>query len=282
MALIILNELTEGSDGKSITVEDTTGAFDTNNRPGGYGAGQSPNNKRDYTDIAYSFLRIIPPNSEAEDEVFIYIANALAEAMADPGVGNTPYVVTNTVLQGNSSVITAGVYQLIYYPCFTTMENVQNFTFTNGSATVTFTADDLGLDNLSYILVPADGSVTADATHHYKVDSIDVDSLTLTLDRVYTGATGAKSSSALVWGYAYTNYIAMVYNINACITTKTAQMAISTCGCKNNKINQLLQATQYYFGISSNMDCLNYDKAQDLIDHLNEYCAGTTLGGCGC
>lgn len=282
MALLVLATAVEASAGTSISITDTTGAFNTNTRPGGYGAGQAPNNKRDYTDILYSFIRVTPPGGEDSDEVFIYVAQSDAQALANPGAGNTPYSVSNTVLQGNSNTIVDGVYPFIYYPCFDTMENVQNFGFTNGSNTITIAQDDLGFTNLSYILVPGDGSVTANADNHYRVDAIDVDALTITLDREYTGVTGTISSAALVFGYATTAYGNAIYNINACLHSKIAQISTSNCSCRKTKINNLTEALTLFFSQSANIDCANYEKAQDLIDYLSDYCGSSSQGGCGC
>lgn len=285
MALVILtynDTLSQSSDGTSLYIVDATGTFNVNSRPGGYGAGQSPNNKRDYTDITYSFIRITPPDPEA-DEIFIYLINADAEALANPS-NTTGYQITNTVIQGDSETIVDGVYTVIYYPCFSTVENVQNFTFTNGSATVTVPNDDEALESLSYILLPADGSVTANATYHYGIDSIDTTTspVTITLDRVYTGTTGAKSSNALVFGYGVTVYAAPIYNISTGMKSKISQLAISDCTCKKTKINNLTEATTLVFGIQANMSCYNYEKAQDLIDYLTTYINASSTGGCNC
>lgn len=279
MSLVPLDTLVQASNGLSFTLTDTTGEYNVNTRPGGYGAGQTPNNKRDYPDITFSFIRVTPLSTDGE-ESFIFLDQTTAQDTANYTT-NVPYSILNTDL-GFTTIIGDAVYQVIYYPCFSAIENTQNITKTNGSATLSYVSDDTGLLNLSYILFPGDGSVTADATHHYRVDSIDTDAKTITLDRAYEGATGTVSSTSLRWGYAYTNHVAGLYNITSCIISKISQVTTSTCSCRRGKINNLLEARMLLTSVMANMQCVNYEKAQGQIEYLTDFCGGAQTGGCGC
>jgi hypothetical protein len=285
MAIVILDSLTQSSDGTAIALVDTTGTYNTNTRPGGYGAGQSPSGKREYTDITNSFIIV---EDQEGTETFISLSQADAQTLADPS-NTTGYDIDYSVVDSDETVWYPQVYTITYYPVFPEIELTQNITFTAGSTAFSWASDDTGITSaLTHILAPTLGSITADDTYHFPIASLNLTARTGVLTKAWSGSTGTITSTSLRWGYANTvsgglnNHVAPIYELNADMTSALSQLTYSPCTCRNYKVKRYWETFGLLFAIQAAMNSSNYQGAQEMIDDVIGYFEDPNFGTCGC
>ena len=118
--------------------------------------------------------------------------------------------------------------------------------------------------------------VIIDGVDEYTYEIISEGSSFVTLDSEVTLTNGDYNYKVI---YESTNYLALTHNILKCIHTNIADVACSTCSCKEKAVEKTTEALMQYFGIETNMDKGNYNCAQEIIESLTIYCG---KDGCNC
>jgi len=196
MALITKSSSALSTNGKVLSLSDTTGNYNVTTNPGGYGASQTPAGLREVSDI---------------DDLC-------------------------QVSQGSNSVT---LYSL------------------NDAAGAKYFVIIDGVDEYTYEIISEGSSF-------------------VTLDSEVTLTSGDYNYKVI---YESTNYLALTHNILKCIHTNIANVACSTCSCKEKAVEKTTEALMQYFGIETNMDKGNYNCAQEIIESLTIYCG---KDGCNC
>jgi hypothetical protein len=261
MALIPKSASSLSTNGKVLSLSDTTGNYNVTTNPGGYGTSQIPAGLREIADINSGKLDFYFNGSIDPDYTFI-LNNTTTQGLAN---GSSTYDLTMDDLGGSSDdVFDDQVIKMVYQVIF---NGVSTGAITQNSATVAITADDAV--GAKYFIITSGGN-------EYIYEIISQTSTTVTLNEVLTFTTGNYNYKL---AYESTNYLALTHNILKCIHTNIAELACSTCSCKEKALEKTTEALMQYFGIETNMDKGNYNCAQEIIDSLTIYCG---KDGCNC
>jgi hypothetical protein len=261
MALITKSSSSLSTNGKVLSLSDTTGNYNVTTNPGGYGASQTPAGLREIADIVGGKLDFYFNGSTNPDYTFT-LTNVIAQGLAS---GSSTYDLTMGDLGGSSDdVFDDQVIKMIYQVIF---NGVSTGAVTQNSATVTITADNAV--GAKYFIIISGGN-------EYTYEIISQTSTTVTLNEILTFTTGNYNYKLV---YESTNYLALTHNILKCIHSNIAELACSTCSCKERALEKTTEALMQYFGIETNMDKGNYNCAQEIIDSLTIYCG---KDGCNC
>jgi hypothetical protein len=262
MALITKSSSALSTNGKVLSLSDTTGNYNVTTNPGGYGASQTPAGLREVSDIDGGKLDFYFNGSTNPDYTFTLTAGT-AQGLAN---GSSTYDLTMGNLGGSSDdVFDDQVVKLVYQVIFDGNDLCQ---VSQGSNSVTL-----------YSLNDAAGAkyfVIIDGVDEYTYEIISEGSSFVTLDSEVTLTSGDYNYKVI---YESTNYLALTHNILKCIHTNIANVACSTCSCKEKAVEKTTEALMQYFGIETNMDKGNYNCAQEIIESLTIYCG---KDGCNC
>lgn len=262
MALITKSSSSLSANGKVLSLSDTTGNYNVTTNPGGYGASQIPAGLRKISDIDGGKLDFYFNGSTIPDYTFT-LNNATAQGLAN---GSSTYDLTMGNLGGSSDdIFDDQVIKIVYSVIF---QGEDTCFLTSGQSTIQlqFPNDALGA---KYINLADIGL--------FEIISYDPNTNIVTLD------TEMTVNDEVNWVYEVyyesTNYLALTHNILKCVHTNIANVACSTCSCKEKAVEKTTEALIQYFGIETNMDKGNYNCAQEIIESLTIYCG---KDGCNC
>lgn len=266
MALITKSSSSLSANGKVLSLSDTTGNYNVTTNPGGYGAAQIPAGQREVSDIDGGKLDFYFNGSTNPDYTFTLTAGT-AQGLAN---GSSTYDLTMGNLGGSSDdVFDDQVVKLVYQVIFDGNDNVSPIAGTN--TIQLFQAN----DGLGAKFIELNDGIESFGV--YEIASYNpntnIITLTETLPLNFPNDLGAK------YYYESTNYLALTHNILKCIHTNVANVACSTCSCKEKAVEKTTEALMQYFGIETNMDKGNYNCAQEIIESLTIYCG---KDGCNC
>jgi len=260
MALIPKSASSLSTNGKVLSLSDTTGNYNVTTNPGGYGTSQIPAGLREIADINSGKLDFYFNGSIDPDYTFI-LNNTTTQGLA---AGTSTYDLTMDDLGGSSDdVFDDQVIKMVYQVIF---NGADTCFLTSGQSTIQlqYPNDALGA---KYINLNSVGL--------FEILSYNPNTNIVTLD---TEMTINDEVHYEVY-YESTNYLALTHNILKCIHTNIAELACSTCSCKEKALEKTTEALMQYFGIETNMDKGNYNCAQEIIDSLTIYCG---KDGCNC
>lgn len=268
MTVISKHISTPNQGNKQVSLLETTGVYSTTN-VGGYGALQTPLNRREIADIVSSNYSILTSNGGLTYEgsltptIVGEIVSEEYDASEAQSIANQNTVTLD--LLDNIDYVD-GVYKSIYIIRF---EGISTVT-TSGIFSTTLVVQDYNeFTNASYIYINDIGDGNAGVA---KIISVNNNN-TLTLEREV-----AASSENYAVLYESTSYFTNTYNINKCLHSKIANLAAS-CGCNDDYVSTLFQAVMLYMSIQPNMDLGKYTQVQETINALTMFCND---GSCNC
>jgi len=271
MALQVKHKITPNNSTRSTVLTETTGVYSSTN-PTGYGATQIPTGFREIVDILNSNLQVLSVNGTVTfnggstptviDSVYsTSYNNTVAQAIA----AGTSQIVDLGTLIPNEYI--DGIYKSYYYNWFTGQGTVSTGT---GSTLIVSDPTEFAIGN--YIVI-----MLVNIPYSYEIIGVDPNSYTITVNgTVPVELTAAESYKV---GYTSISYFANTYAINKCLHDRVAKLAISSCTCDNKCTEKLYEAVMLYMSIQPNMDLGKYQKAQDIIEYLTNYCND---GCCNC
>lgn len=278
MALQIKHKIVPNNSNRNIVLSDITGAFSSTN-PGGYGSTQSPTGLREATDSFSSQFFVLEANGTIS-----YTGSGsptivgLVYAYAVDVNGGYDYYDTETWALANGATRTYdlgtlvgntyidGVYKTQYGVNFQNAPVTSSCTG-NTTLTVSDTTPFTGATKIRFVA----GGIT------YEYDIVSVNSGSITLSANGPVLTSASRTFSIY--YTSTAYFANTYSINKCLHSRISKLAISSCTCNNGCTEKLYEAVMLYMAIQPNMDLGKYQKAQDIIEYLTNYCND---GCCNC
>ena len=271
MALQIKHKITPNNSNRNIVLTETTGVYSSTN-PGGYGSTQVPAPYRETTDVDTSVLQLLNYNgtvnftgtSTATVVDGIYSVNYLTVDATAIAAGTSKTIDLGTLIP--NTYIDA-VYKSYYYNWFH-----GQFTILNNSTTSITVGDIQEFVNASYIKIAYDSGLI----EIFEIVSLNTSTGELVLNG--TVETIGPLTTYLV-GYSSIAYFANTYSINKCLHSRISKLAISSCTCNNGCTEKLYEAVMLYMAIQPNMDLGKYQKAQDIIEYLTNYCND---GCCNC
>jgi hypothetical protein len=238
----------------TISLLDTTGAYNASTNPGGYG---TPNYATSDLDWALIYLR----NYENTD----YNIQKLSSLTAILGAGQTFAGITD-------SKFGDGVWEVKYYPVVAnpvTPGVDTAITWTVGSKTFALTGAATLLAGAKAILVK-----DVSDTKLYFLDSLSTNSATVTEQLPSTG------TGFLAIAYEADTRFLITAAADDCLAIKTG-LIIKECSCFDPEMQEMLlrmgkrQGADIHFDVKQ-----NYQAAHDIIIQLASYCDNTSKCGC--
>lgn len=249
MALITkFVKVAQAQDNKSVTFDDTTGAYDVSTNPGGYG---TPNPA--YTDILRAVLQIT--NLKTDAISYYLLTQAEAQALANPATENPltldSYYIGQTAVDEDLVAINDGTFQIKYVPI---LAEAITIGATNGSVVVTGTS--LTTIFANYSVIYFDGKL-------YEIDKVNgFTSTSMRLKTAFSGTTGSFS--------AQTGAMALLkFGLNG-VGNTTLIKAIGQITCCSDT-DQLMDILLFKFGTDAKEQCGDIEGYQKIIDGMNAY-----------
>jgi hypothetical protein len=271
MPLKIKHKIAPNNSNRNIVLTETTGVYSDTNLTG-YGTAQTPTGFREIVDILNSNLKVLTVNGTVTfsggstptviSEVYsTSYNNTNAQLIA----GGTPQTIDLGTLIPSTYI--DGVYKSYYYNWFTGIGTV-----TTGTTNTLTVSNNTEFSVGNYIDI-----VIAGLHYIYEIVSINTSLNTLTINGTVPVASTLVSSYTI--GYPSIAYFANTYSINKCLHSRISKLAISSCSCDNKCTQKLYEAVMLYMAIQPNIDLGKYQKAQDIIEYLTNYCNN---GCCNC
>ena len=271
MALQIKHKITPNNSNRNISLTDTTGVYSTSNSTG-YGADQIPVGLRETADVLTANVSILDYNGTLNftggttptivDEVYsTSFDNTTAIALAN---GTSQTIALGTLIP---DAYVDAVYKSVYYNWFDTAPYLNITKDSDNSILVTNVEQFLGG---SYV------NITFNGTKIYDIVSVNTTTNIVVLNGF---VPNGLNTEVYTIGYSSTAYFASTYYINKCLHNRVAKLAISSCSCNNSCTEKLYEAVMLFMSIQPNMDLGKYQKAQDIITYLTNYCND---GCCNC
>lgn len=251
----------------SVTLQDTTGAYNVSTNPGGYG---TPNPASPAsTTKAYILWRYWTDTSYGTP--FTLSAGNIT-SLQGAGLAITP------LMQGLSTdsdaVFSDGIHQIKYIPAqalagtgtFTASSKIVVLSGSSGVAALQ------ALGGIVWVLV-----VIAGTTYAYELDTTGTnDNTQLTLKTAVTVSSGA-GATVIVGGE---DDIKILINkaAEACIVSSTGALADIPGSCLEVEAT-LNKMIRWQFAANIQYECEDYDGAHNLVVSINKYC---TSGKCIC
>jgi hypothetical protein len=269
MALQVKHKIVPNNSNRNIVFTETTGVYSSTNLTG-YGAAQIPTGTRETSDVVNSTLDVFNYNGTINfnggeypilvDDIYTIDFNGVtAQAIA----AGAPQTIDLGTLIPDEYI--DSVYKSVYYNWFNALDVVNNY-----SSNAILVNDYNEFLNASYVDILFDG------IHYiYEIVSINQALSTVTVNGTLPDLTDASCKI----GYSSIAYFASTFFINKCLHDRVAKLAISSCTCDNKCTEKLYEAVMLYMSIQPNMDLGKYQKAQDIIEYLNNYCND---GCCNC
>lgn len=249
MALITkFVKVAQAQDNKSVTFDDTTGAYDGTTNPGGYG---TPNPA--YTAILKTVLQIT--NLKTDSVSYHIVDETDAQDLANPAETNLltldSYYIGQTAFGEDTVAILDGTFQIKYVPIV-----VDGITIgaTNGSVVVTGTS--LTTVFANYSVIYFDGKL-------YEIDKVNgftADSMRL--KTAYVGTTGSYS--------AQTGSMALLkFGLNGVANNTLISSIGQITSCSDTE--ELMDVLLFKFGSDAKEQCNDIEGYQKIIDGINGY-----------
>ena len=248
MALKVKIDLSISADWKTITVTDSTGSGIT-----GYGNNQEPATLRraDASNVNIEFTQIVLTSPSNETYTFNLSASQAYSATING------YTIANTSLgYAADENIEEGIWSVSYTPYFANAAETINL---NSTTTIVYSAVDTYFKNVNKFKIN---------TLYYNVVSINLVTNTI----IVNTATGATYTTYFV-GYEAIEYLPIVKTLKDCLDSKIAALPASTCPCKEDQCNQLMNMYMLYDAMFINAANVNKIKAGYIYDILSNYCA---------
>lgn len=243
-------------EGKTITLQDTTGAYNGSSNPGGYGA---PNFAT--TDVDYALVRLRHYDSETYTTKKI---NSITNLL---GAGET--------IDGlDEGVFLDGVSEVKYYPVIANPEGgstITTVTWTNGSKT-------FALVNASTVLAGVRAIILSgyDQTKLFFLDpNIPPTSNAATV----TEQLPAGGTSPLALTYEADTRFLMTAAADDCIA-KENDRVVKDCSCFNEDMQHVILMFGKREGADLHFAKKNYQAAHEIITQLAAYCDNSLKCGC--
>lgn len=262
MTLITKSSSSQSRDGKTISVSDTTGAYNVSTNLTGYGASQTPAGLRQVSNIIGAELDFYFNGSSVVDYSFI-LNSGTAQGLAN---GTSTYDITMGDVGGTTGDIFDDQVITIVYKVLFNGDDVADIVINTANVTLSTLNDCLGAKY--FILV--------DGSDEYTYEILSSSGTSVVLTEPVTQSTGTYNYKII---YESTNYLALTHNVLKCINIRISEVACSTCSCKEKASDKVNLALIQYFGISTNMNKGNYNCAQEIIESLTIYCG---KDGCNC
>ena len=270
MSLQVKNKVTPNNSNRNVVFSETTGVYSGTN-PGGYGASQSPTGYRSVSDIGSSNLEFLTYNGtlnfnggSTPDVVGSIYATSYIDTDARNIANGTSQTIDLGTLVPNDYV--DSVYKSVYYNWFNGIDMV-----TRNDDTTLLVPDTNEFIGASYI------EIITGIDIHSIYEVVSVNSTTFSI--VVNGVLPDMTTAIYRVGYSSTSYFANTYDINKCLHGRVAKLAVSSCTCNNKCTEKLFEAVMLYMSIQPNIDLGKYQKAQEIITYLTNYCND---GCCNC
>lgn len=96
----------------------------------------------------------------------------------------------------------------------------------------------------------------------------------------YTMTYTVTGDDGTPWVYSTTSIVMIYCTAQCCVLTMAGNVRVSSdCDCKNKTLSAFNESFAYLEALKAAMECGKSNKAQSILDHLNEVCSGS---GCGC
>lgn len=240
--------------GKTIKIQDTTGAYNAGTNPGGYG---TPN--YDSTDVDWVLLLL---RNYSTDKYTTIKLTSLTDLF---GAGHTLDGLTDGVFED-------GVYELKYYPVIGNPvedNTVTNVTWTLGSKT-------FALGNADTLLAGAMAIVLTDQS---KLFYLDPNNPPTSGQATVTEVLPSSGTAPLAIAYEADTRFLVTAAADNCLATDTG-LIIKWCSCFDERMSNLFLRMGQREGVTIHFSKQNYQAAHDIITQLAAYCKN--LSNCGC
>lgn len=291
MAFQLKFKVTEKADSKSFDVEDTTGLYNADTNPTGYGSDDpSPRINEVSTatvavtlpkkDTAETPIDVYPTLPNTDDTVKNILAtdvdNTPASGKFDDGVYKFEYRITGTytaekrivehTLTGTSGTANIKVNGINYLTTFNT--------------DLTTTADDFVTTHAAALLVAGVVVTAAAGVITLTADVAGVNFTTsaavnLTGDLDGTMEQTQSNRTAVAFDFSNTIYYSFLANSKCCRDNLLGKLVVEDdCSCKDNKTyDKWKQIDMHIEGVGYQTCCGQRNEAQDTIDVLNKLCS---------
>jgi len=96
----------------------------------------------------------------------------------------------------------------------------------------------------------------------------------------YTITYDVTGDDGTVWAYSVTTITMIFCSAECCVLTMAGAVRISSdCDCKNKTLQTFNESFGWLQALKAATECGKSNKAQDILDHLTQICAGTN---CNC
>lgn len=255
MLIPVLSWVSNSKTGSIITVKDTTGAYNVDDNPGGYG---TPNQATPPSMVGFRW-RYWPDDVDYAN--FISSDSTFITALLAAG---KPFTTTDLGLP--EGLFSSGVHNIKYYPLASSAGTI---TLTNGSKTATYTSG-----TTSALTSTVKGAVFLQSSVAKTAVLLIDQSRTMTstvfyLTDVFLGTTGS-----------YNIYIAAEADLKVflkepaenCLVSKIGTIAEKQSGCEKSFIDDTLLMTQWAFAAKRKFDCLDYQGAHNMLVGIEKKC----------
>lgn len=255
MLIPLISKLAIAKRATSMTLQDITGAYNISTNPGGYG---TPNIASPPVAVGLTWRQW--------DATAIY-RNFIMSDVADIAelVSSTGHEFLATDL--GITKFEEGVNHIKYYPLEAVATNT--FSVVAGSKTITVVTPTLGLFNpttldtayLAAVLIDNGGSV-ASGIMLLDTDRTAWTTTTFGVDTAWAGATG--TGYTLMIGTEADLKVLVKESTEACIAGKVGKISAMDC-CDRKVIDKLTDLTMWMFAAVVEMQCAQYQSANDLV-----------------
>jgi len=263
MLIPIITKLSVGAGAVSVTLADTTGAYNASTNPGGYG---TPNPSTPPAKVGFTFRNwddAAPyANLVTADSTFI------SELMSGAG-----HKILNTDL--GITAFREGVQQIKYYS-FEPFSGT--YALVNGGSTITTTGFDPTTLNSNYIAaLVLDGSGVIASKVLLLGDRTTWTSSTFTVTAPWTGSS--VSGYGIMFATEADLKILIRDATQKCIGGKVGKLADMEC-CDRKIIDKLTDITMWFIAADIKMQCGDFDGAHSMILKAYTECNYCISGDC--
>lgn len=258
----------QSTNGTGILLPDISGVYEASTNPTGYGASQTPINKRRTIDVQYGAFYVKNLNTL---EVYPYTTISQTDAR-NMAAGSFSYTIQSSIFKSDNTIpFDDSVYYIKYKNAF---QGLSILDFSQDSTNVVVSGDITEFVGAKYI---AFTSLTVN--YVLEIASVNVLDNTVTLVTEWSLGDLTLNPSDYFVEYESESYLACSYNVNKCIQNKIAKVSLNACSCNKKEIVTLNNAVVLLFSIDINMDKLKYEKVNNTLTLLTTYCSGN---GCNC
>jgi len=254
MLIPLISKLSIAKKASSMTLRDITGTYNVSTNPGGYG---TPNLASPPVSIGLTWRQwdatVLYRNFVTSD------APTITELLSSTG---HEFLATTLGI----AKFEEGVNHIKYYPLEAVADS--EFSVVAGSKTITLVTPTLGMFNpttldsayKAAVLVNSGGAVVTGIM--LLGDSVDWTTTTFTVDTAWAGTTGTDYT--LMIGTEADLKVLVKEGTEGCISGKVGKLAKMEC-CDRKVIDRLTDLTMWMFSAEIEMQCAQYQAANDLV-----------------